>query len=156
MKRYFQIGVFIIVALIVGFSGRPLNADQEPLQSLADTICAEGYPFPTSKLFELFELEIPFLISTDGAEMMAAPAQQCQNFHPASYEAFFMVLGHRSAKGTATFFVTSPRGELIQAARGAVVSTGDLNFVNAEPTSEMKAEFEAAKTFWLRWSSSPL
>lgn len=156
MKRYFRFGAFIIVALIVGLAGPSLNADQKSLQSLAETICAEGHPFPTSKLFELFELEVPFLILTDGPEMMAAPAPQCRNFQPAENEAFFLVLGHRSAKGTATFFVTSARGELIQAARGIAVSSGDQKFVDVDPTNEIRADFEAAKIFWLTWSSSPL
>ena len=156
MKRHLQFGVFIVAALIIGLPGPSLNADQKPLQSLAETICAEGQPFPTSKLFELFELEIPFLILTDGPEMMAAPASQCRNYQPAENEAFFLVLGHRSVKGTATFFVTSARGELMHAARGIAASSGDLNFVDVDPTNEIRADFEAAKIFWLTWSGSPL
>lgn len=155
MKRHFRFGILIVATLVFGSARLPLNAQVEPLslQSLAETICGEGQPFPTSELFNLFELEVPFLMLTDGPEMMATPAPQCQNFRPVEIEQFYLVLGHRSAKGTATFYVTSLRGELIEAARGFKSNTGDTNFVGVEPTNEIRADFEAAKAFWLEWSS---
>jgi hypothetical protein len=154
MKQHFTLSALIVAACLVGSLVPAPAAKREPLQLLAETICEQGTPFPTSKLFELFELEIPFLIMTEGPEMLTAPAIQCRNFRPAEAESFFLVLGHRNEKGTATFFVTSLSGELIQAARGQAISSGEQIFVAIDPADEVVTEFEAAKTFWLTTCSS--
>src|SRR4029077_3152669 len=104
-----------ITACLMG-SRVPAPAEERAsLQSVAETICELGAPFPTSKLFELFELEVPFLILTEGPELLAAAASPCSNFRPDNTKSFYLVLGHRNKKGMATFFVTSLDGDLIQA-----------------------------------------
>jgi hypothetical protein len=149
MKQNFTLNALIIATCLVGSLVPTLATERAPLQPMAESICEQGTPFPTSKLFELFELKIPFLILTEGPEMLAAPAIQCHNFHPAETESFFLVLGHRNENGTATFYVTSLSGELIQAARGQTVSSGEPTFTTIDSTDEVVAEFNAAKTFWL-------
>lgn len=149
MKRYLAFGTLIVAACLIGSPTQPLAAEQAPLQPLAEIICSQGAPFPASKLFELFELQVPFLILTDGAEMLAASAIQCSDFRPAEGEPFYLVLGHRSKQGTATFFVTSLQGDLIQASRGTSKPPGELKFATIVPTKDVVAEFEAAKAYWL-------
>jgi hypothetical protein len=149
MKQHFTFSALIVAACLVGSVVPVPAAGPQPLRPLAEMICEQGAPFPTSKLFELFGLEVPFLILTEGWEMVAAPAIQCHNFRPAKAEPFFLVLGHHDEKGTATFFETSLQGDLIQASRGFAKGSGDSTFVAIDPTDEVVAEFEAAKLFWL-------
>ena len=149
MKQHLTFSAFIVAACLVGSLVPVSTAEREPLQPLAEMMCEQGTPFPTSKVFELFALEVPFLILTEGPEMVAAPAIQCRNFRPAKTAPFFLVLGHRDEKGTATFFETSLHGNLIQASRSFAEGTGDSTFVAIDPTDEVAAEFEAAKAFWL-------
>ena len=148
MKQHFTISALIAAACLVGSLVSVPAAQQEPLQPLAETICDLGTPFPTSRVFELFELEVPFLILTDGPEMLAAPAIQCHNFRPAKAEPFYLVIGHRSEQGRATFYVSALNGDLVQASRAFIENSGDSTFVTVVPTKEILAEFEAAKTFW--------
>jgi hypothetical protein len=154
MKQHFTLSALFVAACLVGSLVSVPAAEQRPLQPLAETVCEEGTPFPTSKLFELFELEVPFLILTEGPEMLAAPAIQCRNFRPAEAKSFFLVLGHRSKQGRATFFVTSLNGDLVQASRAFIDNSGDSTFMTVVPTEEILAEFEAAKTFWLTTCNS--
>lgn len=149
MKQKFALSALFVAAGLMGSLFLATAAERKPLQPLAEMICEQGMPFPSSELFELFELEIPFLMLMEGPDMMAMPASQCRNFRPAENEPFFLVLGHRGAKGTATFFVTSLRGEIIQTARGQTATSGDSTFVAVDVTDEIRAEFEAAKSFWL-------
>jgi hypothetical protein len=151
MKSHFAFYALFIAALLTGSADRSAVAEKtRSLQPLAETICEIGTPIPTSKLFDLFELEVPFLITTDGPAMLAVQATQCPNYRPANIEDIVLVLGYR-VNGTATFFVTTIRGELLQAARGQTTESGEIRFVRVERNYEILADFETAKAFWLDW-----
>jgi hypothetical protein len=92
MKLRSSFCALITAALFVGSTRLAVNAEHEllPLQSLAVRICGEGHPFPTSRLFDYFELDVPFLILTVGSEMTAAPVSQCRNFRTVEIESFYL------------------------------------------------------------------
>ncbi len=151
MKPYFVFYALLVVAFLALSPNRSALAEKKrSFQPLAETICETGTPVPTSKLFDLFELKVPFLTITDGSEMLAVQAIQCVTCRPDNIEGFFMVLGHRM-NGPATFFVTSIRGELVQAAREQTTDSGETRFVNVELNDEIHCDFETAKAFWLDW-----
>ena len=153
-KPHFAFYALFIAAFLAASPDRSALAEKtRSFQPLAETICEIGTPIPTSKLFDLFdlfELEVPFLTITDSSEMLAVQATQCLNFRPDNFEGFFMVLGHR-LNGSATFFVTSIRGELVQAARGQTTDSGEVRFIKIELNDEIRCDFETAKAFWLDW-----
>ena len=151
MKPHFAFYALFIAAFLAASPNRSALAEKtRSFQPLAESICEIGTSAPTSKLFDLFELEVPFLTITDGPEMLAVQAIQCLTCRPDNVEGFVIVLGHR-VHGPATFFVTSIRGELIQAARRQTTDSGEVRFVKVELNDEIRCDFETAKAFWLDW-----
>ena len=153
-KRHFLLCLVAAVGTGGVFIAAPA-ADDAPLRPVAELICSHGKRFPTSDLFEMLELDIPFLMIADGSEMLAAPASQCQFLESIAVpRSFILVIGHRNEVGAASFYITSMRGELIEVARGFTEKSGQTIFLTVTATELMKLEFEATKAYWLSVSTA--
>jgi|SRR5476651_979081 hypothetical protein len=151
MNPHFAFYTLFTAAFLAGSPDSSALAEKaRSFRPLTDAVCESGTPVPTSKLFNLIKLEVPFLTIKDGPEMLAVQAIQCLNPRPDNIEGSFIVLGHR-ANDTTTFFVASIRGELFQAARGQTIDSGEVLFVKVELNDEIRCDFETAKAFWLDW-----